>query len=91
MSQVLDNLDRILALLQTNGITQKQRNEVAEQLRQMIELNHESAKLQLDSAEMFMKVAKVAGLVVDGVWLHQANNKRTKQLAAVPALKLVTA
>ena len=89
MNQSLTSLEAVLTALEDGGTTQKQRNQVADRLKQMIELNREGAQLQLDSADMLMQVAKVSGLVVGDVWLHEANTKLTKKLENAPVLKLV--
>ena len=90
MNEYLKSLEAVLTALEDGGTTQKQRNQVADRLKQMVELNREGAQLQLDSADMLMQVAKVSGLVVGDTWLHEANEKRPQQLEAAPVLKLVS-
>ena len=90
MNESLKSLEAVLTALEDGGTTQKQRNQVADKLKQMVELNREGAQLQLDSADMLMQVAKVSGLVVGDTWLHEANEQRRQQLEAAPVLKLVS-
>ncbi len=89
MSASEKELQAVLDALSSSSTSQKKRNQVAGQLKGMIDQHHELAQLQIENADMLMQVAKVSGLIVGEVWLHEANKKRTKKLETGSVLKLV--